>query len=488
MDALIDTKEILNLMRSPSEKDAELITRAYKFAKNAHRDNVRLSGEPCLVHLVGTAKNLAEINVDRETIAAGLLHDILEDTDTKEEAVQKEFGDNILFLVKGVTKLGKIKYQGLARHAESLRKLFVATAKDVRVLLIKLADRLHNIRTLQYVRSEKRKRIALETLEIYAPIANRLGMGHMKGTLEDEAFSYLNPEEYKETVRLRQMRTKRLSKGLEKINRIISKRLAKEGFRKFWTNFRVKHLYSLHKKLERNENDINKIYDILALRIIINGASEDCYKILGIIHSVFKPLPERMKDYIAVPKPNGYQSIHTVVFMGDGEIVEIQIRTEDMHWEAENGIASHLLYEEGDKPKTGGKLSKKLRWIKQLFDWQKNVDEPRAFIENLKTDFFNDQIFVFTPKGDVVELPFNASPIDFAYMIHSDLGNHAFGAKINGKMTSFDSPLKNGDIVEIIVKESSSPSHKWLEFAKTTNAVKQIRLAVEKRKPKCKNP
>lgn len=473
-------------MRSPTEKDRELISRALEFARKAHGDNKRMSGEPCLAHLIETAKNLANLKADKETISAGILHDILEDTDIKREELEKEFGGTIVFLVDGVTKLGKIKYRGLERHAESLRKLFVATAKDVRVLLIKLADRLHNIKTLQYINPEKRRRIALETLEIYAPIANRLGMGHMKGTLEDEAFPYLKPKEYAETLELRQKKTHELAKTLEKVNRIICKKLAKEGFTKFWTDFRVKHLYSLHKKLERYEKDIGKIFDISALRIITLNNKDECYRILGIIHNMFKPLPERLKDYIAVPKPNGYQSIHTVVFSGDGEIIEIQIRTEEMHWEAEFGIASHLVYDEANKPKSGGSLDKKIKWIKQLFNWQKNIEGSEDFLENLKTDFFNDRIFVFTPKGDVIELPIDSSPIDFAFQIHSEVGNHAFGAKVNGKMVSFDTKLKNNDIVEIIVKEKSEPSQKWLEFAKTTDAVKHIKIALEE-KSKCRN-
>ncbi len=489
IDCSKDVQEILTLMTRPTKEDEALIQKSYDFAKEAHKTHKRLSGEPYLVHLVSTAKNLANIKADAQTVAAGLLHDVLEDTDTARETILKNFGEDILFMIEGVTKLGKIKYHGLERHAESLRKLFIATAKDVRVLLIKLADRLNNADTLEnlfQVRPDKAKRIAVETLEIYAPIANRLGMGQIKGKLEDDAFPYIQPEEYKQTLKLRQTKAKEFSKRLEKISRDLAKRLVKSGIVKFKTDFRVKHIYSLFKKLERYNMDIDKIYDILALRVIV-PSTEDCYRVLGIVHSTWRPLPEKLKDYIAVPKPNGYQSIHTVIFTGDGGIVEIQIRSEVMHEEAEFGIASHLLYDEQGKPKSGGninKADKRIRWIDQLIEWQKNIHESGNFMENLKTDFFKNQIFVFTPKGDVVELPEGSGPIDFAYMIHTDIGNHAFGAKINGKFSAFDTTLKNSDIVEILTKENSKPSQKWFEYAKTSEAKKRIRIALCKSEPK----
>lgn len=476
-----DVEDILSLIREKTEADEQLIRKAYDFAKEAHKNHKRLSGEPYLVHLVGTAKNLATIKADAHTIAAGLLHDTLEDTETKDADILANFGEDILFMIQGVTKLGKIKYHGLERHSESLRKLFVATAKDIRVLLIKLADRLNNADTLDNLfnaRPDKAKRIAMETLEIYAPIANRLGMGQIKGQLEDDSFPYIQPDEYKETLKLRQSKAKEFEKKLEKVSRDLAKKLAKEGILKFKTDFRVKHIYSLYKKLLRHDMDIEKIHDILALRIIV-PTTEDCYRVLGIIHGAWRPLPGNLKDYIAVPKPNGYQSIHTVVFTGDGGIVEIQIRSEKMHEEAEFGIASHLAYDESGKPKSGGILNEKLKWLNDLIEWQKNVG-AKNFLENIKTDFFTDQIFVFTPIGDVVELPDGASPIDFAYLIHSDIGDHAFGAKINGKFSSFDTKLKNGDIVEIITKESSAPSAKWLEYAKTNEAARKIKLSIGK--------
>lgn len=470
-------KDILDLMISRGPEDVKLVQRAYDFAKEAHKDHKRMSGEPYLIHLIGTAKNLALMRADPQTIAAGFLHDTLEDTPTTAESLIKEFGQDILFLVQGVTKLGKIKYQGVERHAESLRKLFIATAKDVRVILIKLADRLHNIRTLEHVKPEKRRRIALETIEIYAPVANRLGMGQMKGSLEDAAFPYAYPEEYEETRKIKQIKNPEVLEQLENIQRVLRKRFAKENLLKIKTDFRIKHNYSLYKKLQRHNMDVAKIYDIAALRIIV-PTIEECYRVLGIIHNTWRPLPGTLKDYIAVPKINGYQSIHTVIFTGDGGVVEIQIRTEKMHNEAEYGIASHLAYDELGKPDSGGLLGKKLRWLNQLIEWQKSVKGSQEFLENIQIDFFQDQIFVFTPKGDVIELPQGSSAIDFAYTIHSRLGDHVSGAKINGKFMSLDTVLKNRDIVEIQSKENSRPTYKWLEYAKTTFARRRIKAAL----------
>lgn len=472
-----DVKDILDSMASYGPSDVALINKAYEFAKEAHIEHKRMSGEPYLVHLVGTAKNLGKMRADPLTVAAGLLHDTLEDTQTTSATLLQEFGSDILFLVDGVTKLGKIKYRGIERHAESLRKLFIATAKDIRVILIKLADRLHNITTLEHVKPEKRTRIALETIEIYAPVANRLGMGQMKGALEDAAFPWAMPEEYEETIKIKNIKTKEVEKRLEEVQRILRKKIVKDGITNLKSDFRVKHLYSLYRKLEGHEMNIDKIYDIAALRIIVPTV-EDCYKTLGIIHSTWTPLPGRLKDYIAVPKINGYQSIHTVIFTGDGGIVEIQIRTEKMHDEAEFGIASHLAYDELGKPDRGALVGKKLRWLNQLIDWQKTVKGSQEFLENLQTDFFKDQIFVFTPKGDVIELPQDSTPVDFAYAIHSDVGNHCAGAKVNSKFLALDSKLKNGDIVEIQTREGSKPSSKWLEFVKSSLARKNIRISL----------
>ncbi|MBI2046103.1 MAG: bifunctional (p)ppGpp synthetase/guanosine-3',5'-bis(diphosphate) 3'-pyrophosphohydrolase [Parcubacteria group bacterium] len=475
-----ESLEALLKISKQEKRDAELLTKAYHFSKQAHVGQKRFSGEPYFNHAFATAYKLAELGMDTETIAAGLLHDTIEDGEATEEILKKEFGDDIAFLVEGVTKLGKLRYQGIERHTESLRKLFFAVAKDIRVLIIKLADRFHNVQTLAHVREEKQNRIALETLEIYAPFANRLGMGELKGALEDAAFPFAYPEQYKNITEQLRDRKNIKRKHLEKINRTLQKELAAHGITDFKTDYRIKHTYSTYQKLLKKEKDIEKIYDIAALRIIV-GSVEECYKTLGIIHSLWRPLPGRIKDYIAFPKPNGYQSIHTTIFTGDGDIVEIQIRTEVMHQEAEYGIAAHFAYKEGDiAASDGNALNKRLRWVKQLSEWQKQVHESKEFLEHLRMDFFQHRVFVFTPEGDVIDLPENASPIDFAYAIHSDIGNHASGAKVNGKFTSLDTQLKNGDIVEIIVKKSSMPNQKWLQYVKTTLARKQIRSALGK--------
>ncbi len=482
-----NVEEITELLSSPNEKDATLITKAYDFAEKAHEGQKRMSGDPYFVHAFATGKNLATFGMDAHTISAGLLHDTIEDAEISPETIEKEFGKEILFLVEGVTKLGKLKYRGLERHAESLRKLFVATAEDIRVLIIKLADRLHNIQTLDgHPRPEKRERIAIETLEIYSPLANRLGMWKLKSELENGAFPYAHPDEYKKVKDLLKQRNKVDKKYLEKVYRSLQKELAKQGIQGhiIQTGHRVKSFYSLYKKLLKHDMDIDQIYDIIALRVVV-GRLEDCYRVLGVIHNIWTPLPGRIKDYIATPKPNGYKSLHTTIFTGDGGIVEVQIRTEEMHKEAEYGIASHISYKEGFFDKLQGKgrkvvPSKKLNWIKQLNEWQKNVSESGEYLENLKMDFFEDRVFAFTPEGDVIDLPEDSSPIDFAYAIHSDIGDHVSGAEVNGKYISLNTKLKNGDIVEIQTKKGSRPSSKWLDYAKTTLAKRHVKSALQK--------
>ncbi|MDO8492339.1 MAG: RelA/SpoT family protein [bacterium] len=498
-----DVQEIIKLMDSSSKEDAELVTRAYNFAKEAHKNQKRFSGEPYFLHLHETAKNLAKLGMDATSISAGLLHDVIEDAHATPLEVEKTFGAEILFLIEGVTKLGKLKYRGAERHIESLRKLFVATAQDLRVLIIKLTDRLHNMQTLQYVRKEKQKRIALETLEIYAPLAYRLGIRTLNRKLEDLAFEYVYPEEYKKVKKIIKDTVKDAEERLTKFVNNIKKELAKVGERNFRTDYRVKGLYSLYKKLERKK-DIANIHDILAIRIILPNEA-DCYRVLGILHGAWRPLPGRIKDFIAFPKPNGYRSLHTTVFTGDGSVVELQIRTEDMHREAQYGVAAHISYKEGFMQKTlnpnllwiwhllpsprkffGNKttatdnaLAKKFsdipQWIKLMAEAQEKTSKPEEYMEGLKGDFFEHRIFVFTPKGDVMDLPTKSSPIDFAYAVHSDIGDHISGVKVNGKMVSLDTSLHNGDIVEIITKESSRPTQKWLDLAKTTLAKRHIR-------------
>lgn len=471
------TKDITSLVEGLKNTDQELIEKAYIFAKNAHEGQLRKSGEPYFNHVFETAKILAELGMDTKTIVAGLLHDVLEDTETKEKDLEKEFGKEIVTLVNGVTKLGKMKYTGAERHVESLRKFFMAMANDLRILIIKLADRLHNIRTLKYVNPEKQKRIALETIEIHARLADRIGMRKLKGELEDAAFPYLYPKEYGQTEKILEANGKSNQKELDKVTKEIKKALEEQGVKIIEVSSRAKHKYSLWCKVKRYEMNIERVYDIVALRVIVEDV-ENCYRVLGIIHGLFQPVPGRIKDYIATPKKNGYRSLHTTIFTGNGGVVEIQIRTPQMHAEAAYGIAAHFIYKEMGKGtlKSTDKepINKKLEWVDQLKELHKIVDKPAKFLEHLKMDLFQDRIFVFTPKGDVVDLPIESSPIDFAYAIHSDIGNHAQSASINHKMSPLNTKLKNNDIVEIVTNKKAIPSSKWLEYAKTTMAKKHI--------------
>ncbi|MFA6257421.1 MAG: RelA/SpoT family protein [Candidatus Paceibacterota bacterium] len=471
-------KDILNLKGELKPKELALIEHAYIFAEKAHTGQKRLNGEPYFVHVLETAKILAQLGMDSKTIAAGLLHDVLEDTPVTEEEMQKEFCDEIVFLVKGVTKLGTLKYRGHERHVESLRKFFIAMANDLRVVVIKFADRLHNLRTLQYVRGDKRARIAIESIEIYAPLANRLGMGKLKGEIEDAAFPYAYPEEYVKTEEILKEKKELYEKNLKEVSEKLQKELEKNKIKFIEIDYRIKHKYSLYKKLLKYDMDIDKIYDIVALRVVVNTV-EDCYRILGLIHSIWNPLPGRIKDFIAIPKPNGYRSLHTTIFTGLGEVAEIQIRTKEMHTEAAYGVAAHFAYKEKGEKKVGDDKNK-FKWIEELKELNYSPDDPKKFINHLKMDFFNDRIFIFTPKGDVIDLPEDSSPIDFAYSIHTDIGDHISGAKINSKMSHIFTKLKNGDIVDIATKKDSKPSSKWLEYAKTSLAKKHIKSYLEK--------
>lgn len=463
-------QEIFDLVPTLDDEDKKLIQKAYDFAKKAHADQKRESGEPYFVHVFETAKNIASFGMNAITIAAGLLHDTLEDAQIPEETLKKEFGEEIYFLINGVTKLGKLKYRGEVRHVESLRKFLVAMAENVGVLIIKLADRLHNVSTLQYVREDKRKRIALETIEIYASLANRLGMGKLKGSLEDYSFPFAYPKEYQMVEELIKEKKNINQKYLEKVSETLNKELKSQGLKNFKTDYRIKHKYSLYKKLLKNKMDIEKVYDIVALRVVVQNV-EDCYRVLGIVHSLWKPLPGRIKDYIALPKLNGYQSIHTTIFTGDGGIAEIQIRTKEMHQECEYGIASHFLYKEN----SGKKMEKKIEWIGQMKDLQKNIADPVKFLEHLRMDFFRDRIFIFTPEGDVIDLPEGSFPLDFAYAVHSEIGDKASGVKINGKYKSLETKLENGDIIEIVINKNSHPTRKWLDCTRTSLAKRHVR-------------
>lgn len=460
-----------------SHTDKELILRACEFSKKAHEGQVRKSGEPYYNHVFATGMNLAMLKMDADTIAAGIMHDVLEDTSVTEEEMTREFGEHITKLVQGVTKLGKLRYSGVERHVESLRKFFVAMADDIRVVVIKLCDRLHNIQTLQYIDSHKQHRIALETIELHARLADRLGMGRLKAELEDAAFPYVYPEEYRHTMELFESLRPISDEQLEKVVRKLEEELSIFDVHIERIDSRIKHLYSLWQKLKRYKMDQSKIYDVIALRIIVPTIS-DCYQALGVIHGLYRPVPGRFKDYIAVPKPNGYRSLHTTIFSGDGTTLEIQIRTQEMHEEAEYGIASHLSYKESKSksPKVSDlELKRKTRWTRELLEWQKDVEHHQEFMKNLRTDFFEKRVFVLTPKGDVIDLPDGSTPIDFAYAVHSKIGDHIAGAKVNGKLVPIDTRLENRDVVEIEVKENAFPKRKWIEMARTALAKRKIR-------------
>ena len=475
----MDLNEILSKLKNRSKEDIELITKAYDFARMAHEGQNRFSGEQYFDHPCNVAKTLAEMDADTNTVVAGLLHDVCEDGAATPEDIAKEFGKEVAFLVEGVTKLGKLKYKVEEIYSENLRKMFIAMAEDIRVVLINLADRLHNMRTLEHVPEYKRKRIADETLEIYAPLSDRLGMWRLKGILEDLAFPYSFKEQYQELSPKVRNRLAKKEAYLAKVKSKLKKELAAQGIEVTKIDSRLKHIFSIYKKLkERGDNDIESINDLVAARIIVKNVG-DCYAALGIIHKLWTPVPGKVKDYIALPKPNGYQSLHTTVFCDDGEITEFQIRTEKMDYEAKHGIAAHWAYSEAGKPKAGAKIGKKFEWIRQISEWQHEVSGSKEFIDSLKIDVFKDRIFVFTPKGDVIDLPDGATPIDFAYSVHSEVGNHCNGAKINGKMVSLEHQLKNGDVCEIITAKNKKPSSSWLNFVKTNYARSRIKSALK---------
>ncbi|MBI2625059.1 MAG: bifunctional (p)ppGpp synthetase/guanosine-3',5'-bis(diphosphate) 3'-pyrophosphohydrolase [Candidatus Nealsonbacteria bacterium] len=472
-------------------RDPELIKKAFEFAKEAHKGQKRLSGEDYVWHPIRVAQILTDLNLDPNTVAAGLLHDVADDTKYTMSDIERNFGKEISFLVEGVSKLGQLRYpksglelkpieerikEPIDLRAENLRKMFFAMAEDLRVILIKLADRLDNMKTLKFLPEEKQKRIALETLEIFAPLANRLGIGEIKGQLEDLSFPYLYPKEFEWLTKNVKEKYEERKRYLKKVRSILLKILAKENIKPIYIDFRAKHYWSLYQKILRYEMDFEKIYDLVALRFIVDDI-EKCYKALGVIHKNWRPLPGRIKDYIALPKPSGYQSLHTTVFSIDGKITEIQIKTPQMHQEAEYGIVAHWAMKEGIDLKT---QKRKFAWVAQLSDWQKNISGTKEFLEGLRLDFFKNRIFVFTPKGDVIDLPEGATPVDFAYLVHSEIGNRCTGAKVSGKITPLSQALKNGDMVEIITNKKKNPSRDWLEFVKTSVAKARIREWLKK--------
>ena len=480
-------EEVLeNAKKSNRRADLKLIRRAYDFAKSKHGDQLRRSGEPYIIHPVQVAYILSTLGLDESTICAALLHDVIEDTDVTLQDLSKEFSPEIAEMVDGVTKLGKLNYTSeQEQQVENYRKMFLAMGKDIRVIIIKLADRLHNMRTLEFLRRDRQIAIAKETMQLYAPLANRLGFYSMKWELEDLAFKYLYPEEYGELIKgIEQKREERL-KFIEKIMADIRVQLKKQHIEAEVTG-RAKHLYSIYRKMQRDNKTLDQIYDLFALRIIVNSV-KDCYTALGVVHEMYTPMPGRFKDYIAVPKANMYQSIHTTLLGEKGTPFEVQIRTWDMHRIAEFGIAAHWAYKEANNSRNKKSnvtvTDDKLAWIREALEWQKDMQDPEEFLKTLKTELFEDEVYVFTPKGAIKVLPRGATPIDFAYSIHAEIGNHMTGAKINSKMVPIITQIKNGDIVEILTSDNSKgPSMDWLKFVKSSSARNRIMSWFKKEK------
>lgn len=469
--------ELINMCAAKySPEEMEMLKKAIDFASEAHRGQLRESGEPYIMHPIAVAKMLFEMSMDENTVIAGLLHDTVEDNpNITVDIIRSEFGDDVANMVDGVTKLTKSGNAGLLskedRQAENLRKMFMAIANDVRVVIIKLADRLHNMRTLEYCDGEKRIRKAHETLEVYAPLAHRFGMGAIKCELEDLSFEYLYPEEAKKLKNAIEPQKRERMQLLEHAMSVIKEQLAAIGI-EAEVSGRPKHLYSIYKKVVKQNVTVDKIYDLIAIRVIVHTVN-DCYAALGVIHSIWPPMPGRFKDYIAMPKTNKYRSLHTTLFGDNGMPFEVQIRTQEMHRAAEYGIAAHWMYKEGRT--TQDDLDSKVAWLREALEYENLADTTREFVENIRKDFFSDFVFVLTPKGEIIDLPTGSTPVDFAYRIHTNVGNHTQHAKVNGAMVKLEYKLKNHDVVEIITSPQATPSRDWLSFVKTQQAKAKIR-------------
>jgi GTP diphosphokinase / guanosine-3',5'-bis(diphosphate) 3'-diphosphatase len=475
---MIRFEDLLEKVRAYNpEADLELLRRAYVFSTFEHKGQVRHSGEPYMVHPLEVADFLADLRLDVVTIAAGLLHDVVEDTLTSIERIEELFGPEVAHVVEGVTKISTIPFSSSEeRQAENFRKMLLAMVDDIRVILVKLADRLHNMRTLHHLPEERRLKIAQETLDIYAPIANRLGMSKVKNELEELCFRYLETKGY-ESLRGRVEARRRFSEGLiEELKQTIGAKLSEAQVPFIRIDGRIKRLYSIWQKLKKQKIELEQVYDFVALRIITRSV-KDCYATLGIIHNTWSPVPGRIKDFIAMPRPNGYQSLHTSVISEKGTPFEVQIRSEEMHQQAEEGIAAHWKYKEG---RVGDQRDERyFQWMRQLLEWQLEVRDPQEFINNLKIDLYPEEVYIFTPKGEVKAFPRGATPLDFAYAIHTDVGHRCVGARVNGKMVPLRTRLKNGDIVEIVTQAGHAPSRDWLNFVVTSRARQKIRHFVQ---------
>ena len=465
-------RDLLRTMRAnrPSD-DLELVRKAYEFSQKHHAGQLRASGEPYLVHPLGVALVLAEMKMDPVAVAAGLLHDSVEDTSVTVVDIRKEFGEQVAHIVEGVTKISQIDFATREeQQAENLRKMMLAMVDDIRVVLIKLADRLHNMRTLEHLEPERQQKIAKETLEIYGPIAHRLGMGKIRGELEDLGFRYIDPITYQQVHDAVEARRKKGEQFLARVEQVLRDKLKEAGITAR-VESRIKRLYSIHKKLVRQKINVEQVYDLYAMRIITQSL-QDCYAVLGIVHNVWRPVPGRIKDFIAMPRPNFYQSLHTSVITDDGTPFEMQIRTEEMHRMAEEGIAAHWKYKDGP---VSAQDEQRLAWLRQVVEWQRDVSDPNEFLSTLKIDLYPEEVYTFTPKGKVVVLPRESTPIDFAYTVHTEVGHSCVGAKVNGRMVPLRHKLHSGDIVEILTQPGHKPSRDWLAVVKSSRARNKIK-------------